>query len=312
MSEATLCVQARRDIRRKLRILEDAKLRGNVSATCRHFGISRSIFYEWKSAYEREGEIGLINSKPCPQNLKARTPKPVEDLILHLRQNYHFGQQRIVWYLARYHEIKISISGVRGVLQRHQLERLPRNAPKRSLPTLRYEKQSPGHHVQIDVKFLDLIGPDGVKVRRFQYTAIDDATRARAIQIHEKHNQDAAIQFVDYVVARFPFRIHTIRTDNGHEFQARFHWHVEDLGMRHSYIKPRTPRLNGKVERSHRTDQEEFYQLLQYKDDVDLEAKLKEWENFYNLYRPHGGLGGRTPFEVLRDKLASTQSCPPR
>jgi len=56
------------------------------------------------------------------------------------------------------------------------------------------------------------------------------------------------MDFGNYVVEKFPFRIHTIRTDNGHEFQALFHWHVEDLGMRHSYIKPATPRLNGKVE----------------------------------------------------------------
>jgi transposase InsO family protein len=70
------------------------------------------------------------------------------------------------------------------------------------------------------------------------------------------------------VVKKFPFRIRTIRTDRGHEFQALFHWHVADLGMEHVYIKPRTPQLNGKVERSHRTDKDEFYQLLTYRDDV--------------------------------------------
>lgn len=65
----------------------------------------------------------------------------------------------------------------------------------------------------------------------------------------------------------------------------------------------RTPRLNGKVERSHRTDKVEFYQLLSYTDDVDLNEKLKEWENFYNYFRPHRSLKGKTPYEVLRDKL---------
>jgi len=64
-----------------------------------------------------------------------------------------------------------------------------------------------------------------------------------------------AIDFVKYTVEMFPFRIHTIRTDRGHEFQALFHWYVEDQGMRHVYIKPRSPQLNGKVERSHRSDQ---------------------------------------------------------
>ena len=73
--------------------------------------------------------------------------------------------------------------------------------------------------------------------------------------------------------------------------------------MRHVYIKPRTPQLNGKVERSHRTDQEEFYQLLTYTDDVDLNKKLVEWENFYNFNRPHTAFLGKTPYEALRDKL---------
>ena len=73
--------------------------------------------------------------------------------------------------------------------------------------------------------------------------------------------------------------------------------------MRHVYIKARTPELNGKVERSHRSDQEEFYQLLTYTDDVDLQAKLAEWEAFYNYQRPHGAHGGKIPYEVLREKL---------
>jgi transposase InsO family protein len=100
------------------------------------------------------------------------------------------------------------------------------------------------------------------RVQRYQYTAIDDATRIRALKVYEGHNQENAIDFVNYFVNKFPFRIHTIRTDHGYEFQAKFHWHVEDLGINHTYIRVRTPRLNGKVERSHRTDKVEFYQLL--------------------------------------------------
>ena len=141
----------------------------------------------------------------------------------------------------------------------------------------------------------------GKAVKRYQYTAIDDATRIRALQIYPKHNQACAIKFIDYVIEKFPFRIGTIRTDRGHEFQARFHWHVEeDRGMKHVYIKPRSPQLNGKVERSHRTDQTEFYQLLTYTDDVDLNAKLDAWESFYNYDRPHISHAGQTPYEVLR------------
>ena len=159
------------------------------------------------------------------------------------------------------------------------------------------------HHIQMDVKFLIFKSKAGKKIKRYQYTAIDDATRVRALKIYDHHTQKNAIDFVDHVVAKFPFRIQQIRTDRGHEFQAQFHWHVEDLGIRHAYIKARTPQLNGKVERSHRSDQEEFYQLLSYKSDVDLNKKLDEWEQFYNFARPHGAHQGRTPYESLREKL---------
>ena len=122
-------------------------------------------------------------------------------------------------------------------------------------------------------------------------------------RIRSEQKQANAISFIDYVIAKFPFRIKEVRTDNGHEFQAKFHWHVEDKGIRHASIKPSSPQLNGKVERSHRTDEQEFYQLLTYKDDVDLNAKLAEWESFYNLSRPHGAFDGRAPYEILRERL---------
>ena len=169
--------------------------------------------------------------------------------------------------------------------------------------TRRYNKQVPGHPIQIDVKFLTFNGNDGAKLKRYQYTAIDDATRIRALQIYDRHTQKIAIHFVNHVIEKFPFRIQQIRTDRGHEFQAQFHWYVEDLGIRHVYIKARTPQLNGKVERSHRSDQNEFYQLLSYKDDRDLHVKLAEWEQFYNFFRPHGAHLGKTPYEALREKL---------
>ena len=69
------------------------------------------------------------------------------------------------------------------------------------------------------------------------------------------------------------------------------------------YIKPRTPQLNGQVERSHRTGQEEFYQLLTDTDDVDLNAQLSAWECFYNVDRPHGAIGRRAPYEAVRDLI---------
>jgi len=103
----------------------------------------------------------------------------------------------------------------------------------------------------------------GSPVRRYQYTAIDDATRVRALKIYKRHTQANAIDFINYVVEKFPFRIRTIRTDK-----------------------------------------DEFYQLLTYRDDVDLEKKLAVWERFYNFDRPHGAHGGKTPYEALREKLS--------
>ena len=115
------------------------------------------------------------------------------------------------------------------------------------------------------------------------------------------------IRFVDEVIRRLPFRVLVIQTDNGAEFQSHFHWHLEDHDIRHVDIRPRTPHLNGKVERSHRVDEQEFYQLLDkdgIADNIHLfNDKLREWEDHYNYHRPHGALDGQTPYEWLKRKI---------
>ena len=290
-------------IRRKIVALNYAKGIGNVKMACRELGVSRASFYRWKKAYEKDGIEGLIRKKPVARSHPRQIPPEYVEKILHLRNKYHLGPQRIAWYLERYHDFKTSCSSVYRTLKRNGIGPLPRNVGRRAIHTRRYAKRVPGHHIQVDVKFLTLKTGDNRKIRRYQFTAIDDATRVRALKIYERHNQKSAIDFIDHIVEKFPFRIHTVRTDRGHEWQAQFHWHVEDKGIRHVYIKPRSPQLNGKVERSHRTDQEEFYQLLTYTDDVDLNKKLATWENFYNFNRPHGAHNGKTPYEALRHML---------
>jgi transposase InsO family protein len=99
--------------------------------------------------------------------------------------------------------------------------------------------------------------------------------------------------------------VETIQTDNGSEFQSAFHWFLMDRGVRHIYIKPATPRLNGKVERSHWIDAEEFYRQLNgvLIDDARVfNDKLQEWQDFYNYRRPPDSLGGQTPYERLLQK----------
>jgi transposase InsO family protein len=163
----------------------------------------------------------------------------------------------------------------------------------------------PGHRVQLDVKFIQPL-PGAPKAKKYyQFTAIDDCTWLRVLRIYPKLNQQTAIQLLDYVLARLPFRVDVIQTDNGPEFGSSFHWHVLDKGAGHVYIKPRTPRLNGKVERSHRIDAEEFYRLLDgvVIDDVQVfNDKLQEWEDFSSYHRPHGGLDGQTPYERLKQR----------
>ena len=105
------------------------------------------------------------------------------------------------------------------------------------------------------------------------------------------------------MLRRLPFRVHVVQTDNGAEFQSQFHWHLQSRDIRHAYIRPRTRRLNGKVERSHRVDDQEFYQLLDrdgVTDDIHLfNEKLREWEDYDNYHWPHGALAGQTPYERL-------------
>jgi len=290
-------------IRSIVTIIEFISNRKNVRSQCRDFGIAKSTYYLWKKKYDLEGKEGLKRKKPIPNNHPKQTPPEVIEKILELRKEYQLGPDRIKWYLERYHDIKVSGSTVSRTLVKHNVNRLNKTASRRTVHTKRYAKKTPGHQVQVDVKFITLKDQNGNKIRRFQYTAIDDATRIRALKIYQKHNQKNAINFIDYVIDKFPFRIHTVRTDRGHEFQAQFHWHTEDKGIRHVYIKPKSPQLNGKVERSHRTDQEEFYQLLSYTDDIDLNKKLEKWEQFYNFNRPHAAFKGKTPYEALRCAL---------
>ena len=143
-------------------------------------------------------------------------------------------------------------------------------------------------------------------------TAIDDCTRLRVLKVYDACNQATAISFMNEVLRRLPFRVHVVQTDNGAECQSHFHWHLESLDIRHAYIRARTPRLNGKVERSHRVDDQEFYQLLDQggiSDDIHLfNEKLREWEDYYNHHPPHGALDGQTPYERLVAKTRAGSS----
>jgi transposase InsO family protein len=298
--------EQQRKVKRRLAMIRHAQeVTGNVAQTCRYYGISRQAYYKWLRRYEELGEDGLRDGSSVPLHCPNATKTEVVGKILYLRQHYHFGPHKISMYLARYHDITISPSGVWRILNRLGMSRLPTSQryKRHKDRWKRYEKPLPGHRIQVDVKFIEPLA--GSRKKHYQYTAIDDCTRLRVLRIYPRNNQKIAIQFLDYVLEKLPFEVQTIQTDNGAEFQGSFHWHVLDRGIGHVYIKPATPRLNGKVERSHRIDGEEFYRMLDgvVIDDTGLfNEKLQEWEDFYNFHRPHGGLGGQTPYERLRQK----------
>jgi len=293
----------------RLRVLQHAAQDQNVARICRRCGISRKTFYKWKRRHTEHGDAGLADRPRTPRRSPRATPRDVVNKILYLRQHYHCGPGRIAAYLRRFHRLEIAGSSVHRILKRQGLNRLPANQKHRPHGTRwqRYEKPQPGHRLQLDVKFLERI--PGTQRRLYQFTAIDDCTRIRVLKIYDACNQRTAIQFFDEVRRRLPFRVHVVQTDNGGEFQSRFHWHLEALDVRHVYIRPRTPHLNGKVERSHRVDDQEFYQLLDrdgISDDIRLfNDRLREWEDYYNCHRPHGALGGQTPYERLLSKTGA-------
>jgi transposase InsO family protein len=303
-----------RRAKHKLAVLNHVEeVSGCVAATCRYYGISRNCYYKWLRRYEEEGFEGLKDRSSAPHRSPKATRADVVEKVLWLRQRYHFGPAKIAMYLHRYHQVTISPSGVWRILHRAGVNRLPTSQryKRRETRWKRYEKQRPGHQLQVDVKFIEPLGQRGRKRRYYQYTAIDDCTRLRVLRAYPRNDQMTAIAFIDHVLAKLPFHVDQVQTDNGQEFGSTFHWHLIDKGIGHIRIRPHTPRLNGKVERSHRIDSEEFYRLLEGEvvDDARLfHQRLQDWEDHYNYDRPHGALGGQTPYERLRQKAADPLS----
>ncbi len=141
-----------------------------------------------RTAHWQHGLAGLESRRTAPKNPANRTAPKVVEKVLHLRTTYRLKPIRIVWYLARYHAITISDAGVYRILRRNGLSRLPSGTRVRKINTQRYQQQVPGHQIRVDGKFLKNEGKDGKPVKRYQYTAIDDATRVRALKIYDRHN----------------------------------------------------------------------------------------------------------------------------
>ena len=180
---------------------------GDVSKTCRHFGIAKASFNRWRHALEDHGETGLANKRSAPHNHPNRTPEADAETVLCLRREYYLGPIRIVWYLEHCHGLKIPDPGAYRILKRKGVGRRPGGTRPRKIHTKCYNRQVPEHQIRMDVNFGTVIDKSGARTRRFQSSATDDATRIRAQKIYERHNQANPIDFMDHVVATFPFRI---------------------------------------------------------------------------------------------------------
>lgn len=192
--------QLPREVRHRLAIIKHAEeVTGNVAMTCRYYGISRSAYYQWLRRYQERGVDGLRDGSRRPHTCPHQTPVDVVGKILYLRQNYHFGPTKISMYLKRYHELDISSSSIWRILKRLELNRLPASARYKRLDKRwqRYEKQQPGHRLQIDVKFVEplksAVKPAvGRRTKYYQFTAIDDCTRLRVLKIYPRCDQTTA------------------------------------------------------------------------------------------------------------------------
>lgn len=165
----------------------------SVTQTCQEFKVLRCSFYRWKKRYDQESRSGPYRKKPVAYTHSLKTAPEIVGKMREFRKTYQIGVLQIVYYLERYPRIKVSESTVSRVLKAHRINRLPKMAPKRANHTKRYAKKVPGYHVQVDVKFLKLTDKKGSTVKRYQYTALDDETRIRALQIYPKYNQACTI-----------------------------------------------------------------------------------------------------------------------
>ena len=160
--------------------------------------------------------------------------------------------------------------------------------------------------VEIRVDTLDLLPLPGVVFKHF--TARDVVSRWDVLEVHTRATARAAAAFLDAIEARMPFPVRAIQVDGGSEFQAQFEQECQRRQIRLFVLPPRSPKLNGSVERAQRTHTEEFYEVWDLTWAVpELNRQLRAWEEVYNTVRPHQSLGQRTPERFLHElAVAST------
>lgn len=211
----------------------------------------------------------------------------MEALIIGLRKSRNLGARRLQSKLLPLHDISLSLATIHKVFQRNQVK--PVKKLRKKSDFIRYERPTPGDRVQMDTC---KIGPN-----LYQYTSIDDCTRYRVLRLYKRRTAANTLDFIDAVIEEMPFPIQRIQTDRGREFfAAKVQKKLMSLGIKFRPNKPGSPHLNGKVERSQKTDKTEFYVTVDLSSE-NLDDLLAEWQHYYNWDRPHGAHKGKTPME---------------
>ncbi len=293
--------------RQRLAWMDSYRECGNAAQVCRHFSISLRTFWRWKRRYDPWDLKSLEDRSRRPRSSPLRTHLLVERRLLALKTEHpRWGKEKIALYLKVNEGITLSGKTVWKILRRH--ERIVRyRTRKRKAPKSRVDwakVRLPGDLLQLDTKH---VFHQGRKV--YQYTIEDVVSRVRYADIHHQADMQTTIVFLASVLSHLGRPVQMIQTDNGSEFgQAVSKW-LRGQKIEHVFSHKRRPVENMYVERSHRTDEEEFYSLGNLGPTfTDLRTRFADYLNMYNTKRPHWGLDGKTPAEVLAS-YSLTQPC---
>ncbi|WNC95432.1 IS481 family transposase (plasmid) [Paraburkholderia sp. FT54] len=264
---------------------------GNAGLVCARCGISRPTLRKWLRRYWDAGEEGLRSQSRRPLNSPNRKVSEADRAtILQLRAERK-GARRIQNELRLHEQRELSLATIHKVLTKASVKPLVRS--RRPANPKRYSRPVPGDRVQMDT----------MKIARgvYQYTAIDDCSRFRVLAVYPRRNARNTLFFLDRVIEEMPFPIQRIQTDRGGEFFAEsVQRRLMNECIKFRPIPPRSPHLNGKVERSQLTDLNEFW-FHHATTENEIDRRIEEWQFDYNWRRPHGSLGGKTPVDRIAE-----------
>lgn len=313
-SEARVARPPSREAKRRLLAVRWYEVHGkNASLTARHFAVSRSSLHDWLKRYGQTGPRGLEDRSRRPRRVRQPTWLPEwEAGVLKLRrENPRWGKDVLTVILRRDQGLDISVSMVGRILSRFKREgrlppaslkdpcmvRRPQIRPYATRKPKDYLPRAAGDLVQVDTADVRL---DGSATVYKHFAARDFVSRWDVLDVHHNATAHNAASFLDLLLKRMPFDVRAIQVDGGSEFRAEFEAACEHKALRLFVLPPRSPKLNGRVERSNRTHKEEFYQLVDPPDSLaELRAQLLKQEQRYNTYRPHQALGYQTPQQWL-------------